>query len=737
MNGSSLIRPGGKSYALTGEQSNKESTTRTRNSGLKQFNTFLKTKNVDIQFGARNPVADEKYQTPELEKFFCDKRFWQEFGTFIKQDATPQSNNRDDNMFYPGTVYNYFGMAKERIRLIYPAFVNNSIWPGHEWNHGGDQTDGWFSKIRDDVKKYVEDVRLKAGKTNKKVTLPIGRKVTSECVSFFLGQNTVVGVEKTIAIAMTFHAIGRAGEAGWVLYDTAHWNTIENNLYVLWCEPKTSQQYLMCFHPDSSTFTLDVFFLFFLYMLVGGGVSYTLFPSYEKEKEKRKLVGTLLFPFLISGAADKVTSYMDECVGEVPSLKDNEPCIVSAKSLRKGSLQECAKKNVRDAGEYRGHWAETTQSSNSKNSDIYMEGCDELLNIAGLALSGYDDPRVNVNAPTCEAILQTMKEDERQKFNNFLSNLLSGPYDISSKQSHLQPLSYHMFASFLRWYQPFTEQYSWNHCTFDKLKAEMFTFDYTWEHLNEWSELVRRDFLAQNGKIFGCKAINDSDDVLRDSIYAPQILGTMLKITNQQTILKKAIEELTKQFQRLDRKISDIQENARFSSPKRPTPMDSHGSPTTTASSGSTYNKCCSSTTSASFNTSIEQEVSNHNNQKNGSEVEETHFKSSSVPMNVEEVLHQNVNNVLMNPIKKPRKTYSVNITDIDQKVVERGFITEYYDCGFHYAIDPNIASHKAKPSKINAVFKDINAKIKHICHPKVMDRPSDELNPLHNIPVW
>ena len=55
MNGpSSLIRPGGKSYALTGEQSNKESTARAHNSGLKQFDTFLKAKNVDIQFGARN-----------------------------------------------------------------------------------------------------------------------------------------------------------------------------------------------------------------------------------------------------------------------------------------------------------------------------------------------------------------------------------------------------------------------------------------------------------------------------------------------------------------------------------------------------------------------------------------------------------------------------------------------------------------------------------------------------------
>lgn len=91
------------------------------------------------------------------------------------------------------------------------------------------------------MRKFVEDVRLKAGKSNKKITLPIGRQVTGECVSFFLGQNTPFGVEKSIAVTMTFHAIGRAGEAGWVLYDTAHWNTIENNLWVLWCEPKVRQ----------------------------------------------------------------------------------------------------------------------------------------------------------------------------------------------------------------------------------------------------------------------------------------------------------------------------------------------------------------------------------------------------------------------------------------------------------------------------------------------------------------
>ena len=44
---SNLIQPGGKIYELTGEQSNKSSTARTRNSGLKQLDMFLQTKKCD------------------------------------------------------------------------------------------------------------------------------------------------------------------------------------------------------------------------------------------------------------------------------------------------------------------------------------------------------------------------------------------------------------------------------------------------------------------------------------------------------------------------------------------------------------------------------------------------------------------------------------------------------------------------------------------------------------------
>jgi len=116
----SLIRPGGITYELTGEQRNRESTAKSRNSGLKQLNIFLKNKNVDVELGARNHISDERLKTPDLEELFCSKTFWQEFGTFIKEHATPQSNNRADDMFYGSTCYNYIGIAKERIRLIYP-----------------------------------------------------------------------------------------------------------------------------------------------------------------------------------------------------------------------------------------------------------------------------------------------------------------------------------------------------------------------------------------------------------------------------------------------------------------------------------------------------------------------------------------------------------------------------------------------------------------------------------------
>lgn len=144
--------------------------------------------------------------------------------------------------------------------------------------------------------------------------------------------------------------------------------------------------------------------------------------------------------------------------------------------------------------------------------------------------------------------------------------------------------------------------------------------------------------------------------------------------------------------------------------------------PSTTTTSCSNSNS--SSSLSATFSTSIEHEVLNNH--------EETNQSCKGIQQQ-----EQNLNDILMNPLKKLRKIYSVEVLDTDQKIVQRGFITEYYDCGFQYAIHPTIAMHKSKPSKINAVFKDFKAKIKMLCHAKEDDRPSDESHPLYNVPIW
>ena len=102
---------------------------------------------------------------------------------------------------------------------------------------------GWFSKIRDMVRDHIASKRLAAGKTIKRKTLPIARKVCGDCIAFHLKQGSIIGVEKAVSILTTFYAIGRAGEAGWVTYDNAYWNYTESCLYVIWNEPKVVLYY--------------------------------------------------------------------------------------------------------------------------------------------------------------------------------------------------------------------------------------------------------------------------------------------------------------------------------------------------------------------------------------------------------------------------------------------------------------------------------------------------------------
>jgi len=135
---------------------------------------------------------------------------------------------------------------------------------------------------------------------------------------------------------------------------------------------------------------------------------------------------------------------------------------------------------------------------------------------------------------------------------------------------------------------------------------------------------------------------------------------------------------------------------------------------------------------SASSQHSSSAAVSNKKRSLN-SEIEEEEDKNNQMM----QTTATSINEALMNPVKIPIKQYSVNIKEMSQKIVNRGFITEYCDCRLRYSLDSALATNRTNPSKINKVLSDMNTKIKQLCHIKEEDKPSDENHPLHSLPIW
>ena len=75
-----------------------------------------------------------------------------------------------------------------------------------------------------------------------------------------------------------------------------------------------------------------------------------------------------------------------------------------------------------------------------------------------------------------------------------------------------------------------------------------------------WSDLVQKDFLAKNARIFA------TEDTFRDgkeSLYGPQILEGVLQIMTTQIIESKKCEDQRKRLDKIERIVSDIHQLGR------------------------------------------------------------------------------------------------------------------------------------------------------------------------------
>jgi len=366
-------------------------------------------------------------------------------------------------------------------------YENNILWPEHELRKGErldalGSNKGWFTRIRNELLvKTLNHKHILLGDSFVSYSMPLGRRIVSEISRYYFRRGAFEDIEKIAAIIVTFSAVGRAGECSYITYSQAEWNSIYEILVLDWNEVKTDKQMPMPFSHDHNDFALCFYFVMFCYFLVGGGSRFTTNPLFVNVIAERGMDNddqTLVFPTLINNAANKVTSYLKDCVGEIDELPASVK--ICARGLRYGGLHEI--QNNMSAGHYaalvRGGWAMDEKETRNTSSILYSVGNWESLMYGSKAIAGHPDVRVKVVSPTLEVLFE-LKPMGIEKLNSLLQEIY-GTLHFNILDSHIRPFAGAAFASFLRFLPDFENSLGRKHpilCIFeDHLRTCQLTY---------------------------------------------------------------------------------------------------------------------------------------------------------------------------------------------------------------------------------------------------------------------
>ena len=102
-------------YQRMGNGGTRPATVTLNNHALVYFKEFLQSKDIVFLVDKRSALWEEQ------ERRLCCKEIWQEYGTFLRDNAK-QSNG---NFLSTGTALNYLGQPKETVRKMYE---NHVLW---------------------------------------------------------------------------------------------------------------------------------------------------------------------------------------------------------------------------------------------------------------------------------------------------------------------------------------------------------------------------------------------------------------------------------------------------------------------------------------------------------------------------------------------------------------------------------------------------------------------------------
>ena len=285
-----------------------------RVSALQQCSDFCLTKLIGLD--AKRNASCERL----TEEVICQQSFFKEFATYLCEHAISKTTG---TLLKGGTAMQYLSGVKEFAEQKFP---NNPLWIERS-------LDQWYPYLRVAVDRNIRRRQISTGQPISESSLALGRSILTAVSETFMRSGSVESMKRRLAILMTFHAVGRAGESACSTWTSAVWDRDLGNLLINWNEMKTGKivVYLtlksvfhkfcsvtilgdsdpMNFFSDVSSMDIDFYHAMACYLIMGGGnaklslndESNWIFPDLARNKDS---------------ASSLVTKYIREALADCP-----------------------------------------------------------------------------------------------------------------------------------------------------------------------------------------------------------------------------------------------------------------------------------------------------------------------------------------------------------------------------------------------------------------------------------
>ena len=129
----------------------------------------------------------------------------------------------------------------------------------------------WYTKLLESIEYKVFLRLLNGGSSTDGKSRPMGAEITATAIKQMIREGKPSKIEMALVVGLQRQSIGRASEASKALWTNCYWDYAEEALCMQWNMQKVHKTKLISYSNDRKFKYLDVYFLFGMYYMIGGG----------------------------------------------------------------------------------------------------------------------------------------------------------------------------------------------------------------------------------------------------------------------------------------------------------------------------------------------------------------------------------------------------------------------------------------------------------------------------------